>query len=233
MLSEHGTRRDAAAIETANTDRLFAKDVKAGQVAFVHADLAMPFGLEFDLAEEGKEPTQRPPCEGLLGCERPAFERTDAAEYQSVFTVAPERRHDQARVPAAMPLRQDAVRKLGGQRPGCKLEEGQDGQFLLRSGQQSGLRGIRVGVGRQHEPGRVHGSAGRFDLPALVCFPDIRRWRVGKDECTGRRRRAREPARVTQGLDCSCTCIVQRPAKRIGPGQSRCGVRVQQLHRRP
>ena len=138
--------------------------MEARQTVGRHADHAVPLGLEFDAGEPREQLGERAARPGAVDRQAGSAQRADAAEHQPARLVEAERAQNLARVPAALPLRQDRAPGRLVERDGGEVEIGQMGQ--LRP--QLGPRRDRVGVGGDEDPFRPRRALRRAQDPAIA-----------------------------------------------------------------
>ena len=91
-LAEHGARHDAATIIAGEADHIARQTVEFRQAVIGHADLAIPFRFELDIADLWEQALERLLRPGLVHGSARIAQRTNAAEHQTALLVETEDR---------------------------------------------------------------------------------------------------------------------------------------------
>ncbi len=195
--SEDGARCDAAAVIAAERHDVAGEPMEAGQAVLGHADLAVPFVLESDAGELGKQAGEGAPAPILVNGAARTAKRADAAEDQPPGRVEAEGTQDLPRVPHALAAGQDGAPKIVAERRGREIEIGQVDEF----GAEFGPERLGIGVGG-HDDGRRPDAAARgADPPGAALVLGRRHGAAREDLGPGRDGDAGEPARIGERLD--------------------------------
>ncbi|EGE58721.1 hypothetical protein RHECNPAF_280017 [Rhizobium etli CNPAF512] len=202
--------------------------MKARQRIVGHADLAVPFAFEFDIADHGEEPLQGALGPALVHGKPGIAQRPDTAENETTCLVHAEGGQDVLGIPGAFPSRQDRLTQIVAKRHGGEIEIGQIDLFVAHLLERAGA----VGIGRDDDPVgadravfRLHGPAA---AAALGC-DDGARHMDGDTRLDGGMGKA---ARIGQRLQRSGAQVEQRTGIGVAADASGRLRRIEQRHGR-